>query len=50
MTGVLLRSLDTDMHRGETCEGTGRKKAAVCKAESEASEETNPIDILILDF
>ena len=51
MTGVLIRrgNLDTDIYRGKMM-GRLREKTAINKPKREASEETNPADILISDF
>ena len=42
---------DTDIHiyRGKTMV-RHREKMTICKPRSKASEETNPVDSLILDF
>ena len=40
---------DTDTHRGMTTGGHS-EKAAICKPGTEASEDTKPAVLLILDF
>ena len=52
MTVVLIRrgGSTKDAHaQGKAMRGQS-KKAAICKTRREASEETKPADILILDF
>ena len=45
----LQRDIGLSIHRGKTTQGHS-KKAVICKARREGSEETITADILILDF